>query len=431
MKRIVPLLLVALGAGCLDVGKIEGESIFDGKTLDGWVTRGGHYDGNAQWTIEDGVLTGRQGPNGEGGLIYTEKEYSDACFECEFKIEEPMDSGIFLDMVPGLRGVQVTIDTPQGGELGGIYSDGWLQRNPDGWKHFKKGEWNTLQIQHFHAMHEGQRTIDAWLNGEPLVHYAAPRDPQVFAQAGHIGLQVHGGQGMDPKTKVQFRNIRILAAPLDDAHPFTGSASALQLTEDAKLLGWRPLFDGKSLEGWEMHGDPTGAKADAGTILITGGGGELATKEDFKDFELYLEFQTSEMANSGVFLRAARDGSNPAFSGCEIQVLDDFNWERVSKSKLEPWQFCGSLYHAQPPKAKALEPIGEWNSYRILCSGSRIRTVLNGVELYDVDTHALPLADPPFEKRAKTGFIGLQRHGGASEQDKSWVRYRNLFVRPL
>ena len=431
MKRIVPLLLVALCAGCLDVGKIEGEALFDGKTLNGWVTRGGHYDGDAQWTVEDGVLTGRQGPNGEGGLIYTEKEYSDASFECEFKIEEPMDSGIFLDMVPGLRGVQVTIDTPQGGELGGIYSDGWLQHNPDGWKHFKKGEWNKLEIWHFHAMRDDQRTIDAWLNGEHLVHYAAPRDPKVFAQAGHIGLQVHGGQGMDPTTKVQFRNIRILAKPLDDAHPFTGSASALQLTDDAKLLGWRPLFDGKSLDGWEMHGDPTGAVAQEGNILITGGGGELATKEDFKDFELYLEFQTSEMANSGVFLRAARDGSNPAYSGCEIQVLDDFNWERVSNSKLEPWQFCGSLYHAQPPKAKALKPIGEWNSYRILCSGSRIRTVLNGVELYDVDTHALPLADPPFEKRAKTGFIGLQRHGGASEQDKSWVRYRNLFVRPL
>ena len=62
---------------------------------------------------------------------------------------------------------------------------------------------------------------------------------------------------------------------------------------------------------------------------------------------------------------------------------------------------------------------------------ARATVRLNGVELYDVDTRELPLADPPFEKRAKTGFIGLQRHGGASEKDKSWVRYRNLFVRPL
>ncbi len=431
MKRFLPLLLVALGAGCLDVPLIEGGPLFDGKTLDGWVTRGGHYDGAALWTVEDGVLTGRQGPNGEGGLIYTEKEYSDFTFGCEVKIEEPMDSGIFLNMVPGLRGYQVTIDTPNNGELGGIYSDGWLQHNPDGWKHFKKGEWNALVVRAAHDLQANKFRLEASVNGESLVVYDAPEDSKVFARAGHIGLQVHGGQGMDPKTKVQFRNIQIVARPLDAAHPFAGSAAALQLTDGAKLLGWRPLFDGETLDGWEMHGDPTGAVAQEGNILITGGGGELATKEDFQDFELYLEFQTSEMANSGVFLRAARDGSNPAYSGCEIQVLDDFNWERVSKSRLEPWQFCGSLYHAQPPKAKALKPVGEWNSYRILCSGSRIRTVLNGVELYDVDTHTLPLADPPFEKRAKTGFIGLQRHGGASEQDKSWVRYRNLFVRPL
>jgi hypothetical protein len=432
MKRIVPLLLVALCAGCVGVGEvIKGQEIFDGKTLNGWVTHGGHYDGNASWTVEDGVITGRQSPKGEGGLIYTEKTYSDYAFQCEFKIEEPMDSGIFLDMVPGLRGYQVTIDTPKDGELGGIYSDGWLQHNPDGWKNFKKGEWNKLVLAHLHDLKEGKVLVDAELNGKPLVRFEAMEDPKVFARAGHIGLQVHGGQGMAKGTKVQFRKITILGRVLEDEPLFSGPATALQLTDTARRLGWRPLFDGTSLDGWEMHGDPTGAQAEDGTILITGGGGELATKEDFKDFELYLEFQTSAMANSGVFLRAARDGSNPAYSGCEIQVLDDFNWERVSNSKLHDWQFTGSLYGAVPPQAKALKPIGEWNSYRIRYLGTHLRTELNGVELYDVDTSTLAEAKPPFAERAKTGFIGLQRHGGASEQDKSWVRYRNLFVRPL
>src|SRR6185436_4138465 len=37
-------------------------SLFDGKTLHGWVTRGGHYDGDADWSIEDHAITGRQGP---------------------------------------------------------------------------------------------------------------------------------------------------------------------------------------------------------------------------------------------------------------------------------------------------------------------------------------------------------------------------------
>jgi len=431
MKRLAPLALLALCSGCLSFGDFKGEELFDGKTLNGWVTHGGHYDGNAAWTVEDGAITGRQGPNGEGGLIYTEMEFSDFSFSCEFKIDEPMDSGIFVYMVPGLRGYQVTIDTPQGGELGGIYSDGWLHHSPDGWKHFRKGEWNYIFVDCHQDAKKHAVSITTWLNAEWVSHFDAPIEPTVFARAGHIGLQVHGGQGMASNTKVQFRNFGLLGEALDRKPLWAGSAKALKLTDTAKLLGWRPLFDGKSLDGWEMRGDPTGATADEGTILITGGGGELATKEDFKDFELYLEFQISEMANSGIFLRAARDSSNPAYSGCEIQVLDDFNWERVSNSKLEPWQFTGSLYHAQPPKAQALKPIGEWNTYRIRYLGTHLRTELNGVVLYDVDTRELPLADPPFEKRAKTGFIGLQRHGGASEKDKSWVRYRNLFVRPL
>jgi hypothetical protein len=431
MPLVAFFALAALGALPPSARPDEVTELFDGKTLNGWITSGGHYDGHARWTIEDGALTGRQSAKGEGGLIYTAHEYSDFTLELEFRIEEPMDSGIFLDMVPGLRGYQVTIDTPKDGELGGIYSDGWLQHNPEGWKNFKKGDWNRLQVYAQHPTGQGTLVLRAKLNGELLVAYMAPEDPQVFARAGHIGLQVHGGQGMAPETKVQFRHIAIQGLALDAQPRSSGPPQALELSEAAKLLGWRPLFDRSSLAGWEMHGDATGAVAQDGTILITGGGGELATKEDFKDFELYLEFQTSEMANSGVFLRAARDGSNPAYSGCEIQVLDDFNWERVSNSKLEPWQFCGSLYHAQAPKQKALKPIGEWNSYRIRYCGTQLRTELNGVELYDVDTRELPLAEPPFEKRAKSGFIGLQRHGGASEQDKSWVRYRNLFVRPL
>ena len=35
--------------------------LFDGRTLDGWITKGGRYDGNAQWTVEDGVICGREG----------------------------------------------------------------------------------------------------------------------------------------------------------------------------------------------------------------------------------------------------------------------------------------------------------------------------------------------------------------------------------
>ena len=123
---LVPL--AAVGAQTVDAQTpVEAgfEMLFDGSTLNGWVTKGGRYDGNARWTVEDGTITGREGLNGEGGLIYTEKQYRNFVFKCQCRISHPFDSGIFLRMVPrsggsgsgGGKGGQVTIDYRPGGEV--------------------------------------------------------------------------------------------------------------------------------------------------------------------------------------------------------------------------------------------------------------------------------------------------------------------------
>ena len=58
-------------------------------------------------------------------------------------------------------------------------------------------------------------------------------------------------------------------------------------------------------------------------------------------------------------------------------------------------------------------------------------TTLNGVVLYDVDTHALDVK-PPFAEHATTGFIGIQRHAPATKtNDEVYARFRNIFVRRL
>ena len=59
-----------------------------------------------------------------------------------------------------------------------------------------------------------------------------------------------------------------------------------------------------------------------------------------------------------------------------------------------------------------------------------MRTLLNGQLLYDVDTHKLAEAKPPFAARAPSGFIGLQRHAsGGAGGDYAW--FRNVFVKEL
>ena len=53
---------------------------------------------------------------------------------------------------------------------------------------------------------------------------------------------------------------------------------------------------------------------------------------------------------------------------------------------------------------------------------------LNGRTLYDVDVSTLA-AEPPFSKRASTGFIGLQRYACEGPDGENAVAFRNLFVR--
>ncbi len=405
-------------------------ALFDGTSLSGWVTRGGHYDGAARWTVEDGSIVGRQGENGEGGLLYTERRYANFELRLEVWLDHPFDSGVFVRMAPEAKGAQVTLDWREGGEIGAIYSDGFLQHNESGAAHFRRDGWNDVRVR----CTGFDLRLEVWLNGDKLTDFELPPDSAGFAPTGLIGLQVHGERG--DTGAARFRNLRLRELPSFGEELFTEQSSGLlEPTEHARRLGWKALFDGESLAGWEVEGEPDRYRAADGTLafLARGGGGHLFTREDYGDFQLRLDFRIARMANSGVFLRAARDGTNPAFSGCELQILDDFDWESVTATKLAPWQFTGSLYGAVPPgESGVLRALGQWNTYEVLYRANRLAVALNGRTLYDLDTLALvPESGEPFAKRARTGFIGLQHHGSEGVEGEVVVEFRNVFVQPL
>ena len=108
------------------------QGLFDGETLEGWTTTGGRYDGKAVWAVEDGAITGREGPGRAGGLIYTETPWSDFEFECQAWVDYPFDSGVFVRMRPDQDGMQFTLDNRPGGEIGALYSAGYFLHNPAG-----------------------------------------------------------------------------------------------------------------------------------------------------------------------------------------------------------------------------------------------------------------------------------------------------------
>jgi hypothetical protein len=196
------------------------------------------------------------------------------------------------------------------------------------------------------------------------------------------------------------------------------------------------LFDGVDLMGWEPAPESSakdGYAVKDGSLALTVAGKSpyLCTVDDYRDFEMRIDFKIAAMTNSGLFLRGNRKGGDPAYSGCEIQILDDFDWERVMGTNLKEWQFCGSLYGAMAPRVKALKPLGEWNTYEVKYQGTKIAVKMNGKELYSVDTLALTDAKPPFIQRVPQGFIGLQRHAPDDIKGEAYAWFRNIFIKPL
>lgn len=69
------------------------ESIFNGKSLEGWVVP----ENNIWWTVEDGILKAKSGPERKGSILWTEESHENFIFQTDFKMGEgTVDSGIFL-----------------------------------------------------------------------------------------------------------------------------------------------------------------------------------------------------------------------------------------------------------------------------------------------------------------------------------------------
>jgi hypothetical protein len=95
--------------------------------------------------------------------------------------------------------------------------------------------------------------------------------------------------------------------------------SYLSIPTQAEEAG-KPIFNGKDLQGWQgMQGESTNWAVQDGVLTGTGGEGSqwLATNAEYDDFDLSLEFMLAKGGNSGLFIRAPREGTPTAWrSNC-------------------------------------------------------------------------------------------------------------------
>lgn len=197
-----------------------------------------------------------------------------------------------------------------------------------------------------------------------------------------------------------------------EAGSITPEAGAVATTsEEAEF---QPLFDGESLDGWEIHGTEKWYVEDGQIICESGPDaayGYLATDKSYKDFVLELEFKQEADGNSGVFFRSSLDGTK--ISGWQVEVAPPGNdtggiYESYGRGWLEQI----------PEEKEDILKMGEWNKMRIEVIGGKVSTYLNGEEMVVLEDEKIGDAN---------GSIALQIHDGGGIK----VRWRDLKVKEM
>jgi hypothetical protein len=354
----------------------------------------------AHWKVVDGALCF----DGKGHSLCTAKDYSDFEMLVDWKIEAGGDSGIYLRGTPQVQ-IWDTANRKVGAQVGsgGLYNNKKGASKPLKLADKPVGQWNTFRIIMTGEM------VTVYLNGELVVDNVVmenywERDKPIYPN-GQIELQSHG-------SLLYFRNVFI--------REITN-----KLTEQEKADGFKLLFNGKNLRGWQ--GNTKGYVVKDGTIVVEPelGGGNLYTAQEYGDFIMRFEFKLTPGANNGLGIRTPLN-VNAAYQGMELQILDN----TASKYKnLKPYQFHGSIYGVVPAKRGYLKPVGMWNFQEVIANGKQITVKLNGTTIVDadIDKASTPKTmdgnDHPGLKR-ENGYIAFCGHG-----DK--LAFRSLRIKTL
>ena len=198
--------------------------------------------------------------------------------------------------------------------------------------------------------------------------------------------------------------------------------------------GFKPMFNGKDLSGWQGLVENPVARAKMkpaelakkqieankkikgnwsvkdGCIWFSGNGDNLCSIKEYGDFEMFVDWKISKEGDSGIYLRGSP----------QVQIWD------TSRVQVGAQVGSGGLYNNQMNPSKPLKvadnPIGDWNTFRIVMIGEKVSVLLNGELVVDNVTleNYWDRKIPIFPK----GAIELQAHG-------TDLAFRDIYVREI
>jgi predicted esterase/prenyltransferase beta subunit len=184
-----------------------------------------------------------------------------------------------------------------------------------------------------------------------------------------------------------------------------------------ETAGFRPLFNGRNLDGW--NGDQSLWSAQDGKLIGTSPGIShndfLATNQDFPDFVLSLQFRLKNgSGNSGIQFRSLRVPPHE-MSGYQADIGEGYWGSLYDESRRN------KILVAADEKVVNAVRKDEWNQYTIRAMGPNIKLELNGQKSVEYTERE------PSDRIARNGQIAVQIHAGGPLS----VDFQDLLIQPL
>lgn len=349
-------------------------SLFDGVSLKGWAVRQGP---ETAFHVADGAIAVHPSANFPAWLRY-HRTFENFDLRGEYYLKGWMDSGIYLHAPEYGRnthtGFEVKLfhqqeDKPTPYSCGAIFpviAPKLVRVN-------NKGEWNSFRI-----VMDWPR-LQVWMNDAQVQDLDVETVPELRdrLRQGYIGLQ-------SLSYPIRFRSLRI--------------------KELAAKEKWRPLFEtAADVQQWQISEGKPRMEA-IGDVLRLEGLGHVATRDQYKDFELQTYVRTSRWHNGGIIFHSSGAGTR-ARRHYEIQLHN-----------VEGAHFpTGSLYHFKRAAYPRIED-EKWWLLQLIVKGKEVRVRINGETVLTYDE----LQD------TEPGLIELQAH-----QEGTWVEFQKMRVKLL